>query len=391
MRKLSSAAMELPCLLAIALSQAIAADQPIRIGASLSSTGKQDSVQTGTVRSEAASSAGAARAWKEATATLTPRVEHAAPCGSVEVTVFLASRDALPLSRADECALRPMDVFKECDQCAEMVVVPAGSFTMGSPASEKDRRDNEGPQRVVTIAQPFAVGRFQVTVEQLAAFVAETGHDAGSKCWTFENGKAEERQGRSWRNPGFPQADTHPAVCLSWDDATAYVDWMSRKTGKTYRLLSEAEWEYAARARTEPGAYPRYWFGNEEKDLCRYGNGADQEAKSKIAGASGWTIAPCNDGHAYTAPTGSFPANGFGLYDMAGNAWHWTADCWNESYKVAPSDGSALVAGDCGRRVLRGGSWINNPRVLRAANRDHNAAGLRYCFNGLRLGRTLAP
>ncbi len=377
MRKLSSAAMGLACLLAIALSQAIAADQPIRIGASLSLTGKQYSVQTGS--------------WNEATATLTPRVEQAAPCGSVEVTVFPASRVALPLSRAEECALRPEDVFKECDKCAEMVVVPAGSFTMGSPASEKDRRDNEGPQHVVTIARPFAVGRFQVTVEQFAAFVAETGHDVGSRCWTFENGKAEERQGRSWRNPGFAQADTHPAVCLSWDDATAYVDWMSRKTGKTYRLLSEAEWEYAARARTEPGAYPRYWFGNEEKDLCRYGNGADQEAKSKISGASGWTIAPCNDGHAYTAPTGSFPANDFGLYDMAGNVWQWTADCWNESYKGAPSDGSAWVAGDCGRRVLRGGSWINNPRVLRAANRDRNTAGLRYCFNGFQLGRTLAP
>ena len=385
MRKLSSAAMGSGCLLAIALSQAIAADQQVGIGASLSLTAKQYSLQTGRPSDETA------RAWNEAKATLTPRVEQAAPCGSVEGTMLPASRVALPLSRAEECALRPKDVFKECDKCAEMVVVPAGSFTMGSPASEKDRRNNEGPQHVVTIARPFAVGRFQVTVEQFAAFVAETGHDVGSSCWTFEDGKPQERQGRSWRNPGFEQAGKHPAVCLSWADATAYVDWMSRKTGKTYRLLSEAEWEYVARARTEPGAYPRYWFGNEEKDLCRYANAFDQEAKSKIPGTSGWTIAPCNDGHAYTAPAGSFPANGFGLYDMAGNTWQWTADCWNESYKGAPSDGSAWVAGDCGRRVLRGGSWINGPRVLRAANRDRNAAGLRYCFNGFQLARTLTP
>ena len=344
-----------------------------------------------TVKSEAAPSNEAARTWNEAKATLTPRVEPSAPCGSVTVTELPAARAALPLTRAEECALRPKDVFKECDKCPEMVVLPAGRFTMGSPASDKDRRDHEGPQHVVTIAQPFAVGRFQVTVEQFAAFVAETGHDVGSKCWTFEAGKAEERQDRSWHNPGFAQADTHPAVCLSWIDAEAYVGWISRKTGKTYRQLSEAEWEYAARARTEPGVYLRYWFGDEEKDLCRHGNGADQEARSRISGTSGWTIAPCNDGHAYTAPAGSFPANGFGLHDMAGNAWQWTADCWNESYNGAPSDGSAWIAGDCSRRVLRGGSWINNPKVLRAANRDRNMPGLRYSFNGLRLARTLAP
>jgi formylglycine-generating enzyme required for sulfatase activity len=254
-----------------------------------------------------------------------------------------------------------------------MVAVPAGSFTMGSPERESYRDSYEGPQHPVTFAKPFAVGKFAVTFAEWDACVADggcNGHRPADQGW-----------GRGKR----------PVINISWNDAQAYVSWLSKKTGKTYRLLSEAEWEYAARARTEPGVYPRYLFGNEEKDLCRYANAFDQEAKSKIPGTSGWTIAPCNDGHAYTAPAGIFPANGFGLYDMAGNAWQWTADCWNESYKGAPSDGSAWVAGDCGRRVLRGGSWINGPRVLRAANRDRNAAGLRYCFNGFQLARTLTP
>jgi formylglycine-generating enzyme required for sulfatase activity len=256
-----------------------------------------------------------------------------------------------------------------------MVVVPAGSFTMGSPESEKDRFKNEGPQHRVTIGKPFAVGKFHVTADQFAAFVAESGYDAGS-CW---------------RNPGFPQNGSYPAVCVDWNDAKAYVAWLARKTGKTYRLLTEAEWEYAARARTEPGAYPRYSFGDDEKDLCRYGNGADQTAKSSVAGITG-PVAPCNDGYAYTSPVGSFAANGFGLYDMQGNAWQWTEDCWNDSYAAAPSDGSVWTYGDCGSRVLRGGSWRSVPGGgLRAADRFWGTPVNRSSVGGFRLGRTLTP
>src|SRR5258708_7740553 len=145
----------------------------------------------------------------------------------------------------------------------------AGNFTMGWPESEKDRRKDEGPQHRVTIGKPFAVGKFHVTVDQFAAFVAETGYDAGSKCRTFEDGKVEERSGRSWRNPGFAQSGSHPAVCLSLNDAKAYTDWLARKTGKTYRLLTEAEGEHAARARIEPAACLRYSFGADENDLFR--------------------------------------------------------------------------------------------------------------------------
>jgi formylglycine-generating enzyme required for sulfatase activity len=314
----------------------------------------------------------------------------AGPCGGVS-TVPLSSRGAAPLSAAEECALKPKDSFRECANCPELVVVPAASFTMGSPESEKDRRNDEGPQHRVTIGKPFAVGKFHVTVDQFAAFVAETGYDAGSKCRTFEDGKVEERSGRSWRNPGFAQSGSHPAVCLSLNDAKAYMDWLARKTGKPYRLLTEAEWEYAARARIEPAAYSRYSFGDDENDLCRYGNGADQTAKSTVPGASNWTIAPCDDGYAYTSPVGSFAANAFGLYDMQGNARQWTEDCYHDNYAGAPSDGSAWTTGDCSRRVLRGGSWSVEPGELRAAFRVSGTASFRSRNDGFRVGRTLTP
>jgi formylglycine-generating enzyme required for sulfatase activity len=174
-------------------------------------------------------------------------------------------------------------------------------------------------------------------------------------------------------------------VCLNWNDAKAYAAWLAKKTDKNYRLLTEAEWEYAARA----GTTTRYSFGDDEKDLCHHGNGADQIAKSKIVGAEKWTAAPCSDGHAYTAPAANFSPNGFGLYDVHGNALQWVDDCWHDSYQGAPLDGSAWVSGDCSRRVRRGGSWSSYPGVRRAANRGGSTAVNRYDFNGFRLARTL--
>jgi formylglycine-generating enzyme required for sulfatase activity len=266
---------------------------------------------------------------------------------------------------------------------------------MGSPENEpgrdKERDKDESPQHVVTIERAFAVGRLHVTVDQFATFVTETGHDAGSKCWTFEDGKAEVRSDRSWRDPGFTQDGSHPVLCVSWDDAKAYVDWLAQRTGKPYRLLTEAEFEYAVRGRTVPGTYPRFWFGNDERDLCRYGNGADQRTRDAIAGAKGLTVAPCNDDFAYTSPSGHFEANDFGLHDTFGNAVQWTADCYHDSYKGAPPDGSAWTTGDCRRRVLRGGSWLNDPRDLRAANRLWFPTAFRSYHIGFRVGRTLTP
>jgi formylglycine-generating enzyme required for sulfatase activity len=330
------------------------------------------------------------RATLLAAVTLVVRPQPDDPCSGA-VTVSLSSRCAAPLNAAQERALKPKNAFKECENCPEMVVVPAGSFTVGSPKTEPGRYDDEEPQHTVKIDKPFAVGRLHVTRGQFAAFVEATHYDAGSKCYAFDNGQWGERSDRSWRNPGFAQEDSHPAVCLNWNDAKAYVDWLAKKTGKAYRLLSEAEWEYAARARTTPGAYPRFWFGNDEKDLCKYGNGADQQAHSSIEGAKGWTVAPCNDGYAYTSPAGHFPANEFGLNDMFGNAWQWTADCYNGTYDKAPTDGTAWTTGDCGPRVVRGGSWVNLPRNLRAAGRGRNTSDYRGDNNGFRVGRTLTP
>jgi formylglycine-generating enzyme required for sulfatase activity len=292
------------------------------------------------------------------------------PCGSVHITVSLSSRSAQPLSAAEECALKPKDVFRECDNCPEMIVVPPGSFTMGSPSNEKERFDNEGPQHRVTISRAFAAGKFTVTVDQFADFVKATGYDAGSKCKAYQAGKWEERSSRSFRNAGYSQTGSHPAVCLNWNDARAYVQWLSKTTGKAYRLLTEAEWEYAARA----GTSTRYFWGDE------IGSG---NANCDGCG-SRWD-------NKQTAPVGSFKPNAFGLYDMHGNALQWLEDCWHEDYNGAPVDGSAWTSGDCSDRILRGGAWLGNPGALRAADRLRITTDYRSYDFGFRVGRTLSP
>jgi formylglycine-generating enzyme required for sulfatase activity len=337
---------------------------------------------------------------KSQVAVVAPPVAAVAPtfsprsCGAplTVLTVSLLSRSAQPLSAAEECALKPKDLFKECDKCPEMVVIPAGSFTMGSPPNEEGRLPGEEPQHTVTISHAFAAGKFTVTVDQFAEFVKETGYDAGSKCWTFEDGKSEERIGRSFANPGFSQSGSHPAVCVSSNDAKAYVAWLSKKMGKPYRLLTEAEWEYAARGRTKPGSYPRYFFGDNKDDMCRYGNAWDQIAASKIPGGNADWFVHCADGYIYTAPVGSFLPNAFGLYDMHGNAWQWVEDCWHDNYYGAPNDGSAwTTSGDCGRRTRRGGSWYSVSGTLRAASRGAGPTDDRDSNDGFRVARTLSP
>ena len=278
---------------------------------------------------------------------------------------------------------RPGEVFKDCSDCPEMVVIPAGSFDMGSPASEAGRDNDEGPQHRVSV-QSFAAGKFEVTRDQFAAFVNATGYNAGNECKTFEGGKYEKRGGRNWQNPGYSQADNHPVVCLNWDDAKAYAAWLSRKTSKSYRLLSEAEWEYAARAGTSTA---RFW-GESPDQACAYANVMDATGKSQVPGVT-WEVHNCNDGSAYTAGVGSYKPNAFGLYDMIGNAWEWTEDCRNANYSGAPSDGSAWTSGDCGGRVLRGGSWLYTPQIARAARRSRNGSSFRVIDRGFRLARML--
>lgn len=274
-------------------------------------------------------------------------------------------------------------IFRDCQNCPEMVVLPSGSLAMGSPDSEDGRADDEGPVHSVNISA-FAMGKTEITRGQFAEFVNQTKHDTGDKCWTLEGGQYEERSGRNWREPGYPQDDNHPVVCINWNDANAYAEWMSKKTGKQYRLPTEAEWEYAARGNTSTA---RYW-GENPDEACAYANGADKTAQAQIIGASSWSIHNCTDGFAYTAPVDSFKPNAFGLNNMLGNVWNWTEDSYHDSYNGAPTDGSAWQ-GDGAKRVLRGGSWNNSPRSVRAAVRNMEKPELRFSIFGFRLARTL--
>jgi formylglycine-generating enzyme required for sulfatase activity len=325
------------------------------------------------------------------TAVVTPAKSEACK-GSDTALASVASRTPGVLTAAEECALKPKDVFRECADCPAMVVVPAGSFTMGSPASEPGRVDDEGPQHDVSITRPFAVGEFHVTVDEFKAFVTATGYDTGSGCWVWNSKEwnfGGTQPGHSWRDPGFAQTGSHPVVCVNRQDAQAYAKWLSGKTGKAYRLLSEAEWEYAARGRTQPGEYPRYFFGDSEFDFCKYGNGLDQTAQQQILGAGDKLALPCSDGYAYTSPVGSFRPNAFGLFDMLGNAFQSVEDCYH-SYNGVELDG-ALTEEKCEFGVMRGGSWNYGSRYLRAAYRHSGRTDGRANLDGFRLARTLTP
>ena len=287
---------------------------------------------------------------------------------------------------ADDAAAvwAPGQTFRDCALCPEMVVVPAGSFRMGSPDDEEGRFGVEGPVHEVTITAPLAVGKYEVTRGEFRSFVEATGHSTGDTCLAYEDGSWRTLQGRSWQEPGYAQANSHPVVCVSWEDAQAYARWLSRETGERYRLPSESEWEYAARAWTTTS---RYW-GDDPAQGCGYANGADETALEQYPG---WVVAACRDGHVHTAPVGSFAPNAFGLHDLHGNVWEWGEDCWNDSYAGAPSDGSAWTRGNCDRRIVRGGSWIGSPGDLRSAIRSRYPSGVRYDFLGFRVARTLAP
>ena len=236
----------------------------------------------------------------------------------------------------------PGSTFRDCEQCPEMVVVPAGRFRMGGGGID------EKPVHEVMIDYPFAVGKYEVTFAEWDACVAAGG------C--------------THRLDAYYGRGTRPVINVSWDDAQQYVAWLSRKTDKSYRLLSEAEWEYVARA----GSTTQYPWGNDistNKANCD-GCGSQWDNKS-------------------TAPVGSFEANAFGVFDTAGNVWEWVEDCYHGSYRGAPADGRAWTSGDCDRRILRGGSWYYGPRYLRSASRIWSVSGLRNVYYGFRIAMTL--
>jgi formylglycine-generating enzyme required for sulfatase activity len=258
------------------------------------------------------------------------------------------------LSAESERALTPADQFHECTRCPDMVVVPGGNFVMGSASSETAADTDEFPQHPVTIGKPFAVAKFEVTFENW------------DTC--YELGGCRIRPD----DYGWGRGD-RPVILVNWDDAQQYVDWLSKQTGKTYRLLTEAEWEYAARA----GTTTAYSWGDDIKK--------DGKAMADcFACGSEWD-------DKQTAPVGSFPPNAFGLNDMLGNAWEWVEDCYHDNYEGAPVDGSAWTAGDCNQRVIRGGSWGDPAQLLRSAFRLRGPIGNRYDGLGFRVARTLGP
>jgi len=271
--------------------------------------------------------------------------------------------------------------FKDHDNSPQMVVIPAGTFLMGSPEDEPEREPwevgTEGPQHQVTFASPFAIGRYAVTRAEFAAFIAATGYtiEPGALSLQGQDWRPDPRL--TWREPGFTQDDTHPVVCISWDDAKAYVDWLVELTGQPYRLQTEAEREYACRS----GASTPFWWGSAISSLQ-----ANFDGRHIYAG--GGALGAFRQG---TVAVSSFAANPWGLFNVHGNVWEWCEDAWHNSYAEAPSDGSAWVSnGNPGNRLVRGGSWINQPRFLRAATRCAFAQSTRSYNFGFRVARGLA-
>ncbi len=260
-------------------------------------------------------------------------------------------------------------VFQDCSACPQMVVIPAGSFMMGSPETDKDARDDERPQHKVTIAKPFAVSRFEVTFAEWNTCIDAGGCEHRPSAWLQAHGRLALRQHHRPTDPGWCQG-ARPVINVSWDDITKqYLTWLNRVTGQAYRLLTEAEWEYAARA----GKTTRYSWGDDPGENNANCNGCKSHCDNE-----------------QTAPVGSFKPNDFGLYDMHGNVWEWVQDCYNEkAYATAPRDGSAAPDEPNCNRVLRGSSWLGNPRSMRAAFRNGIHPDYRFNGYGFRVARDL--
>ncbi len=276
-----------------------------------------------------------------------------------------------------QAGLRPGTDFRDCPVCPEMVVLPAGDFLMGSPASEPGHQADEAPQHAVTIADAFAVGKYEVTNAEFVAFL-NAAHPAVDTMARWIDTRRSDPDSAIVDDHGHfsvPEiAARLPVVEVSWEGAAAYADWLAEYTGNAYRLLTEAEWEYAARGYTtgpfSTGAVLRAGDANFD---ARYSFNGSQRAAFRGT----------------TTPVGRFPANQFGLYDVHGNVWEWVQDCWNAGYTGAPADGSAWQKGDCGKRILRGGSAFNAPQFLRSAFRYWATPDNRTYFIGLRVARTL--
>jgi formylglycine-generating enzyme required for sulfatase activity len=269
-----------------------------------------------------------------------------------------------------------LEVFQDCEACPKMVRLPAGSFRMGSPVSEAGRHADES-QLIQVDVPSFAMALTELTRFDWMLFERQSGYRAASGCLTWDGDGYIQAAHLGWRYPGFSHSNEHPAVCVSWQDAQAYARWLSSKTGHHYRLPSEREWEYAARAGTST-PYP--WSGSA---VCRHANIADEALLLKHPN---WKIEKCNDGHSFTAPVGSYAPNAFGLYDMHGNVMEWVQDCWSPLLLSRAGEQGPL---NCRSRVIRGGSWDLTASYMRSAYRGKAAEANRGSGTGFRLVRTL--
>ncbi len=289
----------------------------------------------------------------------------------------------------------PGTVFRDCPHCPELVVVAAGSTVMGATEDEQRREAipapmaaTERPLHRVAIARALAVGRFEVTRAEYAAYRAAEPGDGQAGCEVFDGTTRRWtlRNDRSWRDPGFVQDERHPVACISWEEAHGYASWLSRITGRRYRLPSEAEWEFYARAGTRTA---RYW-GEGREAACDHANVSDlTRAEAQGIDASPEVTFQCHDGVVQTAQVGRRPPNAFGLFDVQGNVWEWMRDCYSADHAGAPTDGSARMGGDCSKHMNRGGSWVNSPRYLRSAARHADLTLRRNDVLGLRVVREL--
>ena len=278
-----------------------------------------------------------------------------------------------------------------------MVVIPGGTFTMGSPPDERERRKFEGPQSGVTVAT-FAMGETEITRAQYAKFVKDTKRPDTGGCFTYGFSSFRDETAidlhASWRNPGFKQTDQDPVVCVSWEDARDYAAWLARRTGRGYRLPSEAEWEYAARGNTTT----IFFWGKDEELACNYANGGDptllralpqlheEIAFSLREGDAGSRFVSCEDGSAFTSPVRHHQPNAFGLYDVIGNVWEFVQDC---AHDELPTSGLANTSAPCETHRGRGGSWDDFPEELRSARRTRLPPTARRNDAGFRVARSI--
>lgn len=322
---------------------------------------------------------------------------------SIIILALLLLAESKLFGQTKDIYHKPGETFKDCKDCPEMVVIPAGNFMMGAPVNEPDSYPEEKPQKKVSI-QKFAAGKFDITKEQWALFVKETSRPVTGGCsWSGLAADTsikpwDANPAANWNHLGFMQDSSHPVVCITWDDTQDYLKWLSKKTGFTYRLLTEAEWEYAARAKTTT-AY--YWGDSASHDYANYG----------VDTAFGVGFTKGRDKWLSTSPVGSFPPNGFGLYDMSGNVLQFLADYFENSFSNLPINGSAYltstklnITGDLSYmngtnssdyRIVRGGDWGDPRQMLRSACRNwapgqggtlktYSSSGL-----GFRIARTL--